>query len=130
MLSTTVVCIVSMLLMVSSAMAQYGRPFQGSVKLSVLLCKFKDAPTPAKGIDYYQDFFTKGLADFCTDVSDKAIDLNGSVVRGWYTLDLMADEGKALKVPTKSTRSALTRPSRTGFATSRQCGRCRYQSQY
>ena len=66
------------------------RPFRGAVGISVLLCKYKDAPAPAKSRQFYEDMMinkNKGAhADYWRDVSNGSITLKGSVVKGWYTL--------------------------------------------
>jgi len=44
-----------------------GRPFRGTAKWSVLLCKFSGSPTPPNTVEYYRDMFlrrgTGGLED-------------------------------------------------------------------
>lgn len=67
------------------------RPFRGAVGISVLLCKYSDAPDPAKSRSFYEDLLikrNKGThADYWRDVSDGSVTLQGSVVKGWYTMD-------------------------------------------
>jgi hypothetical protein len=69
-----------------------GRPYRGSVKWSVLLCKFSDsrAPPSGRGVEYYRDMFlrrgTGGLADYLESVSRGSLNMDGSVVKGWYTI--------------------------------------------
>ena len=75
------------------------RPFRGAVGISVLLCKYKDAPAPAKSRQFYEDMMinkNKGAhADYWRDVSNGSITLKGSVVKGWYTLAQTEAEARA-----------------------------------
>jgi hypothetical protein len=81
------------------AQAADQRPFRGSVGMSVLLCKYKGEPTPANGRSFYEDLAIKagtgGHADYWNAVSFGGVDLKGSTVHGWYTLDQTADEARA-----------------------------------
>ncbi len=65
-------------------------PYRGSAPISVLLCKFSDSGTPVHNAEYYRDMFirrgTNGVADYLDKVSYGSINLNGSVVKGWYTI--------------------------------------------
>lgn len=71
----------------SSAQA---RPFRGSAKWSWLLCKTHDAGTPTHDAAYYKRMLlqsgTGGLADYWHDVSYANLNMDGSVVMGWYTM--------------------------------------------
>lgn len=77
--------------MVGLSAAHLGRPLRGSIRLSVLLCQFNDSPTPTDDLSYYEGVFTSagtgGLADYWDNVSYGAIDVDGSTVRGWFTID-------------------------------------------
>ena len=77
------------------------RPLRGSLKLSVLLCRFSDSPTPSDDIDYYEDFFLDSsgpsLNSFFREISGGAVDLEGSVVRGWYTINKTKQQVSELK---------------------------------
>ena len=79
--------------------ADWARPLRNSLPMSVLLCKYSDSPTPIDGIDFYRRFFTgaNGLQKYWQDISDGAIDLDGSVVRGWFTIDKTTEAAKASK---------------------------------
>jgi hypothetical protein len=87
----------SALLMCLSA-AHLGRPLRGSVPLSVLLCNFKDSKAPIDNKAYYENLFintgTGGLADYWNKVSYGAINVQGSTVRGWYTIDKTIAQAK------------------------------------
>jgi hypothetical protein len=81
------------------AWAGESRPFRGAVKLSVLLCKYKDEPAPAQNREFYENLLinagTGGHADYWDDVSNGSITLAGSTVRGWYTLDQTVTQAQA-----------------------------------
>ena len=70
------------------ALPAWCHPKVGSVHWSVVLCTFSDSPAPPHDPTYYRDmFFTVGkggMADYWASVSRGRIDLNGSVVVGWY----------------------------------------------
>ena len=81
------------------AWANKNRPFRGAIKLSVLLCKYKDEPAPAQSREFYEDLLinagTGGHADYWEQVSNGSITLAGSTVRGWYTLDQSVTQARA-----------------------------------
>ena len=60
---------------------------------AVLLCKFKDDDSEPYGRQRYEDLFTSSgvgklnMVDFFRDMSHGVLDLSGSQVFGWYTLD-------------------------------------------
>jgi hypothetical protein len=60
---------------------------------AILLCKFNDHSTEPFQKDFYEDLFTatgagtQNMVDFFRDVSHGQLDLTGSQVFGWYTLD-------------------------------------------
>lgn len=60
---------------------------------AVLLCKFKDNDAEPYGRQRYEDLFTSSgvgkpnMVDFFRDMSHGTLDLSGSQVFGWYTLD-------------------------------------------
>jgi len=70
--------------------------------LAVVLCKFKDRTTEPHPRSYYDDEFTasgagkQGLFDYWKAVSYGQLDLTGTVVKGWYTLDKTVAEWQAL----------------------------------
>lgn len=61
---------------------------------AVLLCKFKDDASEPYGRQRYEDLFTSSgvgklnMVDFFRDMSHGQLDLSGSHVFGWYTLDM------------------------------------------
>jgi len=77
-----------------------GRPFRGSVKWSILLCRFTDGGALPHDANFYRDMFVVngagGLADYWDDISYGGIDLNGSDVRGWYNMGITVAQGNAL----------------------------------
>jgi hypothetical protein len=95
----SLVLLVALQLAVPRAWAQ-GRPFRGSVKWSVLLCRFSDGGALPHAASFYRDMFvnggTGGLADYWDDISYGGIDLNGSEVRGWYSMNITVAQGNAL----------------------------------
>ena len=64
-------------------------PFRGSLGWSVLLCTFTDSGPPPRDAEFYRDMILRpgrgGLADYWAAVSGNGVNLNGSVVQGWYT---------------------------------------------
>jgi hypothetical protein len=81
---------------VAPAAKEIAMPPSGSQKFAVLLCRFKDAPNdephPAS---WYSDLVNEGhggLADYWRDASLGHIDLKGSSVYGWTTLDVTRDD--------------------------------------
>jgi hypothetical protein len=66
---------------------------QGPQKLAILLCKFRDNErTEPNPVSFYEDLFIKrgtgGLNDYWEAASLGAINLDGSQVFGWKTLDV------------------------------------------
>lgn len=61
---------------------------------AVLRCKFKDDDSEPYGRQRYEDLFTSSgvgklnMVDFFRDMSHGQLDLSGSRVFGWYTLDM------------------------------------------
>src|SRR5687767_3777117 len=77
-----------------------GRPFRGSVKWSILLCRFTDGGAVPNDANFYRDMFVVngagGMADYWDDVSYGGIDLNGTDVRGWYPMNITVAQGNML----------------------------------
>ena len=75
------------------------RPFRGSVQWSVLLCTFSDSATPPRTPAFYRDMFvnhnTGGLDDYWRQISYGGLNLDGSVVKGWYTEPRTVAQGQA-----------------------------------
>jgi hypothetical protein len=82
------VAVLSAILLLSVGVAS-ATPTRGSVQWSIILCTFTGSPAPTRTANFFRDMFvnrgTGGLADYLRDVSNGAVDFNGSVVRGWYT---------------------------------------------
>lgn len=76
------------------------RPLRGSAKWSFILCQFKDSGTPTNSADYYRNMLlregTGGVADYWHDISYGNLNVNGSVVAGWYTIPQTVAQGRAL----------------------------------
>ena len=85
-----------LLLLVVDAQA---RPFRGSVKWSFILCRFQDGGTPPNNPDYYRNLLlrvgTGGVGDYWNDISYANLNLDGSVVVGWYTMPITKAQGEA-----------------------------------
>src|SRR5262245_40674459 len=89
--SASVVFLLAVLAIVGALLEGAGaRPLRGSTKWAVLLCRYTDSPPIPAGRDvaYFQqmviDRGTGGLADYWDAISIGGLNLNGSVVRGWY----------------------------------------------
>jgi hypothetical protein len=60
---------------------------------AILLCKFKDDDSEPYDRQRYLDLFTRsgigksGMVDYFTDISHGLLDISGSQVFGWLTLD-------------------------------------------
>ncbi len=60
---------------------------------AILLCKFSDDNTEPFTVQHYQDLFTRSgigtlnMVDYFLDMSHGSIDIGGSRVFGWYTLE-------------------------------------------
>lgn len=65
---------------------------KGPTRWAVILCRFNDVPESSRPLSHFNDFFTQsgagrgGLFDYWRDISYRTIDLSGSTVRGWYTM--------------------------------------------
>lgn len=67
-------------------------PLQGSTPWAVIMCKFADRTVEPQNQQYFKDLFTAsgagkgGLYDYWQDMSYGNINLQGSDVKGWYTI--------------------------------------------
>jgi hypothetical protein len=70
---------------------------------AILLCKFSDRPGEPQPADYYEDLYTRhgtgGLADYWNDVTFGNLDLTGSRVFGWLTMNHTTAEVSQLAFP-------------------------------
>src|SRR6476661_10254501 len=70
---------------------------------AILLCKFQDNDAEPYDRQRYLELFTSegigkfGMVDYFTDISHGLIDIGGSQVFGWFTLDKNRDEYLGLK---------------------------------
>jgi hypothetical protein len=91
--------VASVLLLLAMVNMAGAHPFRGSVKWSVLLCKYTDSGTPPKSNAYYADMFvrqgTGGLDDYWRAVSLGGINFEASVVKGWYTVPMTVAQAQA-----------------------------------
>src|SRR5437016_4411271 len=79
--------------------AAIAHPFRGSVHWSVLLCKYSDSGNPPKAVDFYTDMFvrqgTGGLDDYWRSTSLGSVNVEASVVKGWYTEPMTVAQAQA-----------------------------------
>ena len=103
-------------------------PLRGSTGWAILLCQPSDRPTVPAKPDFFQSLFTEsgagsgGLADYWRDVSYGAINLSGSVVRGWYKMpftyaqEMKKDRWQVTEDCVQTARKSSTQPfDATGF---------------
>ena len=70
---------------------------------AILLCKFQDNDTEPYDRQRYLELFTSagigkfGMVDYFADISHGLIDISGSQVFGWFTLDKNRNEYLGLK---------------------------------
>lgn len=88
---------------------------RGSIKWSFLLCRFADSGVPSRSLSFYQDMIinsgTGGLNDYWKDVSNGKANLDGSVVKGWYTMTSTSEQA----------RQELAKPDRDREKFLREC---------
>jgi hypothetical protein len=65
-------------------------PFRGSLRWSVLLCRYSDSPATARGPVYFTGMFVNraagGLASYWAALSRNGVTTNEVAVRGWFTI--------------------------------------------
>jgi hypothetical protein len=89
------------LITVAANSSTEARPLRGSIKWAILLCTYTDAPpTPAgKDVNFFRqmviDRGTGGLADYWDAISQSGLNLNGSVVKGWYRVPMTVAQAQA-----------------------------------
>lgn len=70
---------------------------------AIILCKFSDKPAVPQPTQYYIDLFTQngagGVCDYWRTVSGNALDLTGSKVFGWLTMNHASSEVSRLHFP-------------------------------
>ncbi len=70
---------------------------------AIVLCRFSDVTMVPQNPDYYEDLFTRngtgGLCDYWRAVSCNALDLTGSRVFGWFTMNHSSSEVNQLHFP-------------------------------
>lgn len=70
---------------------------------AIVLCRFNDVPAVPQNPDYYEDLFTRngtgGLCDYWRTVSCNSLDLTGSRVFGWFTMNHASSEVNQLHFP-------------------------------
>ena len=74
------------------------RPFRGSAKWSFILCRFQGSATPPNDANFYRNLLlqsgTGGVGDYWNDISYANLNLEGSVVAGWYTMSITEAQGR------------------------------------
>lgn len=70
---------------------------------AILLCRFSDRPAAPQPPQYYIDLFTQngmgGACDYWREVSCNNLDLTGSRVFGWFTMNHVASDVNQLRFP-------------------------------
>jgi hypothetical protein len=70
---------------------------------AIVLCRFSDLPVVPQTPDYYRDLYTRngtgGLCDYWHTVSLNTLDLTGSQVFGWFTMNHASSEVGKLHFP-------------------------------
>jgi hypothetical protein len=70
---------------------------------AIVLCRFSDIPAVPQPADYYEDLYTRngagGLCDYWRTVSCNSLDLTGSRVFGWFTMNHASSEVNQLHFP-------------------------------
>lgn len=72
-----------------SAVAGMPQPLMGNLPWVTLLCKFRDDPSEPTTVSFVQDMFGDGVGQinhWFRQVSYERMNINGSLVLGWYTL--------------------------------------------
>lgn len=89
------------------ASAQPAGALTGSHPVLVVLCNFKNETQQPNPVSYYLDLFSDqgagklGALDYWRDVSYGNFSVSGTVVKGWYTLDITRDTWVAYERTTK-----------------------------
>lgn len=72
---------------------------------AIILCRFNDKPVVPQLPQYYIDFFTRngmgGACDYWRAVSCNSLDLTGSQVFGWFTMNHSSSEVAQLHFPSE-----------------------------
>jgi hypothetical protein len=70
---------------------------------AIILCLFNDRPVAPQPTEFYIDLYTRngmgGLCDYWREVSGNALDLTGSKVFGWFTMNHASTELNSLHFP-------------------------------
>jgi hypothetical protein len=96
---------------------------RGPTPWAILLCKFSDQPVAPKPIHFFRELFTedgagaRNIFDYWKEVSYGQIDLTGSKVFGWFTIDYTLAEGRKLD-RTQRFRAGVAAASRAGVTLS------------
>src|SRR4051794_32678866 len=73
----------------------------GTHPLVVVLCKFPDKTDEPQPVSFFQNMFSeagagqRGAFDYWKEVSFNKLDLTGTIVKGWYTVDLTLAQWQA-----------------------------------
>jgi hypothetical protein len=88
---------------VATVAAELTAPPVRKVRLAIILCKFLDKPNETRPASFYQSFYatfgTAGAADYFRDTTFGAVDLTGSTVFGWLTMNHYSSEVYSLVFP-------------------------------
>jgi hypothetical protein len=75
-----------------------------STPWAIILCRFNDIPLETRQPSFYQDFYatygTGGVCDYWSKVTYGSVDLAGTKVFGWFTMNHTSSEVAGLNLPT------------------------------
>ena len=91
-------CALTLLFALPSVILAQDRPYRGGIGVSVLLCKYKDSPTPMRSRAFFEGMIvqagTGGHADYWDAISGGSLTMDDTAVRGWYTMEQTIDEAR------------------------------------
>lgn len=74
-----------------------------SAPWAIILCKFRNKPNQPRPKAFYEDFYTRngmgGVCDYWREVTLNSLDLTGSKVFGWHTMNRDSSEADKLAYP-------------------------------
>jgi hypothetical protein len=123
-LAARIVCAAFLVALLVAAFAP-GRaeavPVQGHTGWSVLLCKFSGDASEPQTPQFFAEFLTGtgrgmgGVADYFADQSGGRLTLNGSVVKGWYTMPFTLAQEQP-KTRWQKTQDCVDTAARGGYS--------------
>lgn len=77
-----------------------GHPFRGSIPLSVVLCQYQGNVASTRSPDFFSSMITRagtnGVNDFWSTTSYGAVNLNTTMIKGWYQVPYSAEQAQTL----------------------------------